>query len=139
MKVWKDETVQALKQGYQEQIDALKAQLDGERHLYGKAVKRENALRAREQALVAALQPFTHPDLQRAVGGNWNSDASIVFVRGDAELTLGDFRRAARAVLAGDAPAQPSAQRTANTGSENCDCVEFMRSGKHDARCISRR
>lgn len=34
---------------------------------------------------------------------------------------------------------QQAEQRTAVAGSVDCDCVEFMRSGKHDDRCATRR
>jgi hypothetical protein len=35
--------------------------------------------------------------------------------------------------------AQQSVQRTAGTGSANCDCVAFLQYGVHDARCAIRR
>ena len=41
-----------------------------------------------------ALEPFAHPDLCKLVGGNVQGDASPVFGRDKAILTLGDFRRA---------------------------------------------
>ena len=50
----------------------------------------------REAELREALEPFAHPDLLKARGGNQEGDASIIFARDDAELKLGDFRRAAR-------------------------------------------
>ena len=35
--------------------------------------------------------------------------------------------------------AQQSVHRTADNVAAKCDCVEFMRSGKHDYRCATRR
>lgn len=59
--------------------------------------------RDQTEALLAgkrALEPFTHPDLSRATSGNIEGDASPVFGRDRAILTLGHFRLAAAALAA---------------------------------------
>lgn len=50
--------------------------------------------RPSEAELIEALKPFAQENLSRAYASNVNGDASIVVCRNDAELTLGDFRRA---------------------------------------------
>lgn len=50
--------------------------------------------------LRAALKPFTHEDLCAQLSGNAEGNASPVFGRNKAILTLGDFRKA-RAALNG--------------------------------------
>ena len=56
----------------------------------------------RERELREALEPFAQPELYRQLGGNIEGDDSIIFVRDDAELRLGDFRRAARLLASAD-------------------------------------
>lgn len=69
------------------------------------AVKFMDANRRAEQAeaevarLRAALAPFGHPDLSKRAPSNVMGDDSVVWARDNAEITLGDFRRA-RAALA---------------------------------------
>lgn len=60
------------------------------------------AVEARCAELREALQPFTHDDLCKQLGGNVEGDNSPVFGREKAILRLGDFRRA-RAALAKEA------------------------------------
>lgn len=47
-----------------------------------------------------ALKPFSHPDLCKTLSGNVQGDASQIFGRDDAVITLGDCRRAAVALAA---------------------------------------
>jgi len=47
--------------------------------------------------LQAILKPFTQPDLHKLMVGNFEGDASIVFQRDKAVLTIGDFSAAAEA------------------------------------------
>ena len=51
-------------------------------------------LEAERDALRAALAPFAHDDLCKELGGNVEGDASIIFMRNRAQITLGDCRRA---------------------------------------------
>lgn len=55
------------------------------------------------ERLRKGLAPFAHPDLSKTLGGNIEGDASPVFGRDKAKLTLGDFRRAALALTASPA------------------------------------
>jgi len=57
------------------------------------------ALRAENAALRVALEPFAHDDLCEQLGGNAEDNASPVYARNRAMLTLGNFRQA-RAALA---------------------------------------
>ena len=54
------------------------------------------------QAGLAALTPFAHKDLCKALGGNAEGDASRIFVRNSAVITLGDCRRARAIVVASE-------------------------------------
>lgn len=62
---------------------------------YDGATEELASLRSRLAAAESALAPFAHPDLQRLLSGNVDGDESVVFIRGDAELKIGDFKRAA--------------------------------------------
>lgn len=53
---------------------------------------------AREKDLVEALRSFAHPDLCKEVTGNVSGDTSPIFGRDKAIITLGDTRRAAKAL-----------------------------------------
>lgn len=50
------------------------------------------------ERLRAALRPFAHPDLCKALSANTRGDESPIYGRNGATLTLGDFRRAAAAL-----------------------------------------
>jgi len=54
----------------------------------------KNPYLARIKELREALKPFSRDGLCRELTGNFEGDASPVFQRCDALLTLGDFRRA---------------------------------------------
>ena len=43
-----------------------------------------------------ALKPFTSPDLHQYLGGNAEGEDSIVFQRQKTQLTIGDFKLAAK-------------------------------------------
>jgi hypothetical protein len=68
------------------------------------AMERRDAARAKAKSesdkcietglLTDVLRAFAHPDLCEVLGGNVEGNASIVFQRNKAILTLGDFRRA---------------------------------------------
>jgi hypothetical protein len=73
-KVWQDETVQVLKEFYQ---------------------NRETELQARIAALEEAGRPFAHPDLCKRLPGNGSADDAIIFVRNNAVITLADCRKLA--------------------------------------------
>ena len=64
----------------------------------GRAYRMVAAQAARIAELEAALEPFAHPDLCAKRSGNANGDASPIFGRDKAVITLGDCRRA-RALL----------------------------------------
>jgi hypothetical protein len=53
-------------------------------------------------ALEQAARPFAHPDLMRVLVGNVNGDDSVIFVRGEATITLGDVRKLAALLAAED-------------------------------------
>ena len=50
------------------------------------------------QDLKDALAAFAHPDLSEMLIGHMEGDATIIFQRIRAKLTIGDFRRAAELV-----------------------------------------
>ena len=56
-------------------------------------------LRERVGELEGALKPFAHDDLCETFTGNSNGDASVIFQRNHAVLTLGDCRLARRYLL----------------------------------------
>lgn len=56
------------------------------------------ALKEENERLREALEIFAHPDLGEKLGGNALGDDSIIFQRNRAKITLGDCRRAARAI-----------------------------------------
>lgn len=58
------------------------------------ALRLASAIDAERDALRAALSPFAHDDLCKELGGNVEGDASIIFQRNLAQITLGDCRRA---------------------------------------------
>lgn len=58
-------------------------------------------LRKRVKELEEALKPFSHPAFRRLLGGNVQGDASPIYGREDAILTIGDFKRAAEALEGG--------------------------------------
>lgn len=58
--------------------------------------QRDDLRRQLEQAR-RALKPFTHPDLAREMSGNKKGDASIIFQRNEAIITIGDIRMAIEA------------------------------------------
>ena len=53
------------------------------------------ALQERVAELESTLEPFSHPDL--CFSGAPRNDAEVIFCRGEAQLTIADFRRAAKA------------------------------------------
>ena len=65
-------------------------------------------LRAQVATLREALGPFAHEDLRALMSGNISGDSSPVYGRNNATLTIGDFKRAAAALLA----TAPAATRT---------------------------
>ena len=65
-------------------------------------LERENDdLRAHLQRVEAAAKPFIHPDLYKTFSNNHEGDKSIIFVRDDAVITIGDCKRLL-AALKGD-------------------------------------
>ena len=69
-----EKTVQELKKGFQDEIDALCDRIT---------------------ALETAGRPFAHPDLCKRMASNTRGDDSIIFQRDRATITLGDCKRIA--------------------------------------------
>lgn len=100
----------------QKAVDAWDRWLDGNMDALLDAAERAEAAErelseAREglQAGLAALTPFAHKDLCKALGGNAEGDTSRIFVRNSAVITLGDCRRARAIVVASETAADAAA------------------------------
>ena len=74
----------------------------GDRKASEDAIAIVGALRVAYADALAALTPFAHKDLCQALGGNAEGDASRIFVRNSAVITLGDCRRARAIVVASE-------------------------------------
>lgn len=94
-KLWQDETVQELKRGYEEIIATLK-------HELSMTAERQSAEIAR---LREALKPFAEAGKRIDESGlskDWRDSKKItVGVMVDDDITVGDLRRAARALEGG--------------------------------------
>ena len=74
----------------------------GDRKASEDAIAIVGALRVAYADALAALTPFAHADLCKALGGNAEGDTSRIFVRNSAVITLGDCRRARAIVVASE-------------------------------------
>ena len=80
----------------------------GDRKASEDAIAIVGALRVAYADALAALTPFAHADLCKALGGNAEGDTSRIFARNLAVITLGDCRRA-RAIVASETAADAAA------------------------------
>ena len=92
---WLDGNMDAL-------LDAADREQYGDRKASEDAIAIVGALRVAYADALAALTPFAHTDLCQALGGNAEGDASRIFVRNSAVITLGDCRRARAIVVASE-------------------------------------
>ena len=74
----------------------------GDRKASEDAIAIVGALRVAYADALAALTPFAHADLCKALGGNAEGDTSRIFARNLAVITLGDCRRARAIVVASE-------------------------------------
>ena len=81
----------------------------GDRKASEDAIAIVGALRVAYADALAALTPFAHTDLCKALGGNAEGDTSRIFVRNSAVITLGDCRRARAIVVASETAADAAA------------------------------